>query len=310
MANTWYEKHGYDKNPFELNPLKDEKRTLFDRENEAKEVVYRILSQNMLFIEGKKGLGKSALLKHAIDRFKGKGKVIYVDSNAVHKKLNIENLLLGAKKVSPTRKKFPKNMILLLDNVNQLSMLNNERIKYYFDQNYLRSVIFTGVSYNSVEFSDSVRSRIGKRIIKINPISPSAAVEMVMERLGEKNNDLLSEELTKEIFNRSKGDLKKFLLDCYSVCDFTIKRGRKKATKDLMKKALKRDVEKVEALKEIIEEEKSVSEFAKVCEVCGEKLKKVGEYYRCKNCDTYCTVCGAFVEEDDLVCPECGAHFD
>ncbi len=307
---SWYEKIGLEKNPFEIDPLNDVARTLFDRDKESKEVVYRIVSQNMLFIEGAKGSGKTALLKHAIDNFKGKGKVIYVDSNAVNKKLNIEEVLSGAKKLNPTKERYPKDMILLLDNVEELSKLNNERIKYLFDQNYLKSVIFTGKNYESAEFTDSVRSRIGKRVIKLNPLSEDTAAEMIKDRLGEKNSGLLSDSTIKDIYSHSNGDLKKFLMDTYLVCELAGSGKNKRITKQMIEKALTKDAEKVKSFAEIIDHEKEVSIETKTCEDCQGELKKFGEYYRCENCDTFCTECGNIVESEDESCPECGVDFD
>lgn len=48
----------------------------------------------------------------------------------------------------------------------------------------------------------------------------------------------------------------------------------------------------------------------KTCENCGQELKKVGKYYRCKDCDTYCGNCGCLVKENAKDCPECGERFD
>jgi chromosomal replication initiation ATPase DnaA len=308
-VKTWYEKIGFEKNPFETDPLKDEVRTLVGREKEAKEVIYRILSQNMLFIEGKKGSGKTALLKHAIDNFEGKGKVIYVDSNAVNKKLNIEKILSGAKKES-TKEKYPKNMILLLDNVEELSKLNNERIKYLFDQNFLKSVIFTGNSYEAAEFTESVRSRIGNRIIRLTSLSDDDAVELLKERLGEKNEDMWTDQVIREIYSRTDGDLKKFLMDAYLVADCAANEKSKRITKQLIEKALIRDTKKIKDFAETLKLEKEISKETRTCEDCQGELKKFGEYYRCENCDTFCTECGCIIDAEDTSCPECGANFD
>lgn len=307
---NWYEKLGFEKNPFEIDPLKDEERALISREKEAKEVLYRIVSQNMLFIEGKKGCGKTALLKYAIDNFKGKGKIIYIDSYAVNKKLNIEKTLSGAKKINPTKEKYPKDMILLLDNVEELSKLNNERIKYLFDQNYLKSVIFTGKSYDAAEFTESIRSRIGNRIIRLPSLSEDDAIEIINSRLNGKNDGLLSDLIIKDVYSRSDGDLKKFLMDAYLVCDFAAKEKSKKITKQMIEKALARDSRRIKDFAETIKLEKEMSKETKTCEDCNGELKKFGEYYRCENCDTFCTECGCLVEAEDTSCSECGANFD
>jgi len=88
----WFEDLGFDDNPFNLNPLKTNFK-LAGREKESKEILYRIASGSMLLIEGTIGTGKTALLKYAIDNFKGKGKVVYVDGNKLSKRLNVDDLL-------------------------------------------------------------------------------------------------------------------------------------------------------------------------------------------------------------------------
>ena len=56
MIMKWYEKLGFDENPFELDPLKTE-FSIMGVDKEAKEVLYRISAGSMLVIEGKEGSG-------------------------------------------------------------------------------------------------------------------------------------------------------------------------------------------------------------------------------------------------------------
>jgi voltage-gated potassium channel Kch len=52
VEDKWYLNYDFDSNPFEINPIKDEPRQLIGLEDLEKEIVYRILSGNMLFIIG------------------------------------------------------------------------------------------------------------------------------------------------------------------------------------------------------------------------------------------------------------------
>ena len=88
----WFKKLKFKHDPFEIDPI-NTNYELINRDKEQKELLYRILSGSMLLIEGKSGSGKTALLKYAIDNFKGKGKVIYVDANKLNKRLDIHDLL-------------------------------------------------------------------------------------------------------------------------------------------------------------------------------------------------------------------------
>ena len=170
----WFEELGFDDNPFNIDALKTD-FNFIGRDKEAKEILYRIASGSMLLIEGKAGIGKTALLKYAIDNFKGEGKVIYVDGNKLNKRLDVSDLL----------KKKPKGMILLMDNVQYLSKKNNERIKYYYDQDYIKSVVFTTTDYSLVRFTNAIKDRIGKNIIKLKKLKPSYAIKIAGERLND-----------------------------------------------------------------------------------------------------------------------------
>lgn len=272
----WFEELGFDNNPFELNPLETD-FNLIGKEKEGKEILYRIASGSMLLIEGKTGTGKTALLKYAVDNFKGEGKVVYVDGNKLNKRLNVSDLL----------KK--KGMILLMDNVQYLSKKNNERIKYYYDEDYIKSAVFTTTDYSLVNFSNAIKDRIGKNIIKLKDLSQSNALKIAKERLGDK--EILPGDVLKQLYKDSD-NIKEFLRNCDSLCGYLVKKGKEKAQIE--------DIKKIS--KEKIEEEKEETD---ICSECDKKLVKVDEYWRCKNCDQYCEKCGALVNDEDESCPEC-----
>jgi len=196
----WYEEHGFPSNPFESDAM-DSDYELFGRDEEAKELFYRISSGSMVVIEGKPGSGKTALLKYAIDNFKGEGKVVYVDANKLDKNFNVTNLI----------KEKPKGMIMLLDNVHNLSEKNNLRIKYFFDEDYIASVVFTTVDYGTVNFSDPIKSRIGKNIIKLRKINQKSSLAIAKERFN--GRDILNDTEIKTAYRGSE-TAKEFLKAC------------------------------------------------------------------------------------------------
>lgn len=277
----WFEELGFDDNPFNIDALKTD-FNFIGRDKEAKEILYRIASGSMLLIEGKAGTGKTALLKYAIDNFKGEGKVIYVDGYKLNKRLNVSNLL----------KKKPKGMILLMDNVQYLSKKNNERIKYFYDQDYIKSVVFTTTDYSLVSFTNAIKDRIGKNTIKLKKLKPSYAIKIAKERLNDK--EILSKDVLKELYKNSD-DIKVFLRNCDLLCSRVVKKGKEKAVKEDIKKLPKEE----------IEEEKEETD---ICSECGEKLVKAGEEWRCRNCDNYCEKCGALADDEDRECPECSSE--
>jgi chromosomal replication initiation ATPase DnaA len=281
----WYEELDMDENPFETDSL-DSDFEIIGKDKECDEVIYKISSGNLLVIEGPEGSGKTALLKHAIDNFKGKGKVIYVDANKLSKRLDINELI---------RKK-PKGMILLMDNIDYISQKNNEKLKYYYDEDKIRAVVFTTKDYSKVNFSEAIKNRIGNSIIKLTNPEVEQAIEIIYDRL-QNNSEILPENVLKKLFSNSK-NLKLFFQECDTLCEYLVDNDKDKATlKDLdnIKKKTKVDESNIDN---------------ELCSVCENKLIKIRDVWRCENCDQYCLGCGSLVDDEDDVCPGCGAMFD
>ncbi|MFH1642527.1 MAG: ATP-binding protein [Nanoarchaeota archaeon] len=291
----WFEKLGFYENPFEIN-LFGTDFGLAGLKKQKEDILYRVSAGSMVLVEGLPGSGKTGLLKHVIDNFKGDGRVIYVDGAKLNKALDIESLLInryGWK--GRLLKKKPKNMILLLDNVNSISRKNAEKIKFYYDQDYLRSVVFSTHDYSSVEFDDSIRDRIENRIIKLKFPGKKNLVKMLHGRL--EDNDAFTDAILKEIVDNSDQNPTSVLLNAQKVGKHIASNGKESLNiKEIVKK----------------KSEKKITEDASIfqCANCSDQLVSVGKYWRCNNCDSFCSDCGAIVNDDDSECPECEAEFE
>ena len=226
----WYEELDFDENPFDTNPIKFSNK-LVGIDDISEELTYRINAGSIVFVQGKKGNGKTALLWNIIKRFRGRGKLIYVDCAALESDLNIEGLLvrkhgligglLGVK---------PRGMILLLDNVSELSNRNMERVKYFFDEGYLNSVIFTGLDFKAVGFSKSLKDRIGKRILTLKELEPFQAVTAIRNRIGD--TEIISDELIEAAFIKSGKNMLAFLKNLEKVFSKIVESKKQKITKE------------------------------------------------------------------------------
>lgn len=307
----WYKKLGYYKNPFILNPFKERVSWIGDNQI-LKDAAYYIRSGSLIYVQGSKGSGKTKFLKSLIDSFKGK--IIYVDAGSFMKTLNIEQLLRNKNgfKGKILAKK-PKDMILFIDNANELSKTNFERIKYYYDQGFLQSVVFTGNNIKKTGFSESMLSRISNRLIKLNPLSEKDAIEIVAKRLGEDIDDedaLISKDIIKKIYSSSKKNHRLFLINLHRVFEeLGFDNDDKLESKhiDVLKDKL--DISEEEQFEKELEAD-IIKLENKYKDEDGNPIIEIGDYYRNPSSDMFCSNCGAIVSSDENICPECESEFE
>lgn len=243
----WYEELDYEENPFKDN----EDTELVGYEEVIDEVLYRLESGNLVCVEGKEGAGKTAVLKAAINKFRGTGRLVYLNGQNMDNGLNVEKVF--KKKAGLMKRLFnkkPKDMILLFDEVQNISKKNCERLKYYYDNNFIRSAVFTSSDFNKANFTTSLKDRIS-RTIKLREMTEDEAVDVVQSRLG--SDEIIPEEVIKEVFNKSKRNMKSFLKNCESLCKFALENNGKTVLPEHVKEVIKESEEIVEKPKEVNE---------------------------------------------------------
>ncbi len=224
----WFEELDFDENPF----TDTEHTELIGYDDTLDEIMYGISAGHIMFIEGNSGQGKTALLKRAIARFKGGGNVVYLNCKKLENGLNIEHTL--NKKNGFFGRLFnkpPKGMILLVDEIHDLSKRNSERLKYYYDQNFVSSVVFTGEDIKKVDFTRSMLDRVSK-VIRLKEISGDDAVDILHTRL--ENHEIIPDDIAKDVFRISQGNPKLFLQNCEALCKLAIERKNKLVTEDMV----------------------------------------------------------------------------
>ncbi len=219
----WFEKRDFFENPFSTEPTTE----LTGLNEVSEELQYRVASGSMVFLEGSEGSGKTSLLKFLVQKFGGFGKVMYVDLKNKDKGFDIKALMQNrygflGKLFGATL----KDMILLLDNVNQISKRNAGVIKYYFDHGYIKSVVFSGESYKDADIPRGVRERIGSRVVRIKRLTSDEALQLFRSRIDDK---LLSDAFVKKLYKKS-GSTKDFLKKCDKLYDYITSNGIKNVT--------------------------------------------------------------------------------
>ena len=192
----------------------------------------------MAFIEGKFGNGKSTILKHLINKLRGERKVIYFACNRIDKDLDIEKLLIGKYGFwGRLFKVHPKDMLVLLDEAQDLTPENTQRIKYFFDQGNIKSVVFTGVSYERCNLHESIKDRIGKDVLKLRELSDDEAILLIRNRIGETN--LMSDEIVKKLWKLSNKNPRRLLQYSDMVCRKVVETDEKEVTDKIVREVLK-----------------------------------------------------------------------
>ena len=298
FMKSWYKALGYYKNPFLISPM-NEQTPLVGRQDERATALYHIKAGSILAILGKQGYGKTRFIRDLITNFKGK--VVYVDARTISKTLDIEQLL--RKKKGLSGKLFgskPKHMVLFVDNAEELSQVNSERLKYYFDNEYLKSVIFATTAIKNCDFSESMVDRIANRIITLPSVTEDEIVEIVENRLDEtlgEDDSILTKEILLEVFKHSNS-VKEFLRNINKVCAKMHEEGEESVTKEHLEVLNSKEEDVVE---QNIEVEHAVPD---------DHIVKIGKYYRDPSKEMFCSNCGAIVSDDDIECPECHAEFE
>jgi len=235
--SLWWRKLGFYTNPFTIKPAVFDNK-VFGQDKILEELYYKIPAGTMSFIEGPLGTGKTTIMKHVISKFRGKGKVIFFSCNRIDSELNLEELLRGKYGFwGRLMGLMPKEMIVLLDEAQQLSTANTERIKYFFDQGNIKSVVFTGVSYERCNLHESIKDRIGKDVLKLRELSDDEAILLIRNRIGETN--LMSDEIVKKLWKLSNKNPRRLLQYSDMVCRKVVETDEKEVTDKIVREVLK-----------------------------------------------------------------------
>jgi hypothetical protein len=219
---NWYKRFGYDTNPFELNPFFT-KYTLINHESVVKNIMVELFSGNLVVLKGIAGSGRTALLAQLLSRI-GKKKALYIDCATLDAHVDIEQFLSNSRGVfARIFSGRPKQLMVLFDNAQHLSRKNTEKIKYFFDQNYIKGAVFAITNPSSLSFSPSFWDRVSQTIA-IPPVNEFEALRIVRDRFSDQL--FLSDAAILKIFSLCDQNIKKTLIASHAICAAVSKEGR------------------------------------------------------------------------------------
>ena len=264
MNSIWFKELGFFNNPFSIKPAIFSDK-LVGYEAVVDELSYGILNKKILFLEGEYGEGKSSILKRLLNDFGGKKQVIYYSCNRIEARLNVKKLLNG--RYGFWGKLFdlkPKDMILFLDEAQELSKKDYEKLHSYFQEGYFKAIVCVGKEFKEEEISEKLKDNMQQ--IKLSELSDDDAIKLVRRRVG--SLPLLSDGIIKSLFSVSNKNVRLLLKNCEAVCKHAVNYGETKITEEMINKVLgvkvkieKKPVEKkkkVEKKPEPKKEEKKV----------------------------------------------------
>lgn len=227
-------KTGFNPNTFSDDATKTLDK-LISREQEVNDLLYWVESGSVILIEGPKKSGKTRLAFEVIEKFKGKGKVIYVDLETYNKEIDIGHLIIGNQSFfRKLMNKMPKEMILIVDNSHSLDNDFYRRLQFFFDQNYLKSVILIKKSNTQLYLPESVKSRIGDRIIELNPLSKEESLKIINNRI----KNLFTKEHLSKVWEKSPNFVD-FLKNCEKLTTYYSKENPKRINDNLIQEIIK-----------------------------------------------------------------------
>lgn len=205
----WYHKLGYEENPFTIKPaFFDDEIIGYDKE--VDELIKKLSSNKICFLEAEYGKGKSSIIKYLINEFAGKNKIIHISRNRSDRALNYIKLLKSANKgFGKLLGLKAKKTILIVDEVSKINKKDCDQITDLYKNGFIRSILFADISLEKSNISDDLKKKIGKNIIRLKDLTPKDIVELTYNRL--ENKELISEDLIKKIFEKSKKNTRLYL---------------------------------------------------------------------------------------------------
>ena len=236
----WYKSFGWEENPFFIKTSTE----LVGLDERKKELINYILSNDICFLNGPTGVGKTSLLKWVKENLKNH-KVIYLDAAGIDKNFSLTTYLKKHNSFFNKlfKNNFPKNIVVLLDESQDCDEELIKALKLHWDHNHIKSIVITQINPKLTKFSESFKHRVGERIVVLGQLSKSEGYDLVKLRTGDKNPfDVTAIEA---ILEHSNFIPRKILEACEIVC---IKNTEKKKQINAfdVESALKHPIENIE----------------------------------------------------------------
>lgn len=211
----WYKQYNWSENPF--NAKFNTQLVGFDRQKQL--LADYISSGDLCLVTGESGTGKTSLLKWLQKNVKGH-RIRYLSAEGLDEFFNLRKFVKSLLR--------QKKTVLLLDEAQFCDENLRMQLKTLWDAGMIKSSIIAQPNAELANFSQSIRSRMGNRVIKLVKMDTQTAKELIDLRTGGKHP--FTDEIIEEIVTASNRNPRKILENCESIC--IALKGKKLTLKD------------------------------------------------------------------------------
>lgn len=198
----WYKRFSWKKNPFDVK-CSDE---VIGLEQEKEKLLDYINSGDACIILGDAGVGKSSLLKW-LKKNLWKYKMNYINAEGMNEFYSFKKHV---------KKGWLRKNVLLLDEAHICNEDNRREMKLLWDGDVVKSLVIAQLPSNLNEYSESLKKRIGSRIIKLGRMNLEKAKALVDFRTNGKNP--FDENSLKVLLEDAEYNPRKLLENCELAC--------------------------------------------------------------------------------------------
>jgi hypothetical protein len=181
---TWYKELKFTKNPLDIRPNPN----VIGLKEQEKEIVNHILKEDICFVNGLTGSGKSSMLLR-IQRILKNHEFIFLDAHDLPSKFSLEKELKKKRNFFDkiTFREFPKEKpVLIIDEFQATDprIILNARSKWENpEKRVIKSIIVAQISKHLDNCSKSFKERVGNKVVSMRPLKHDELKEMLKRRL-------------------------------------------------------------------------------------------------------------------------------
>lgn len=247
----WYKKYGWAGNPFEVKCSKE----VIGLDKEKERLIEYVNSGDACVILGDSGVGKTSLIKW-LEKNSFRHKMNYINAEEIGEYYSLRKNV---------KKGWIRKSVLLLDEAHLCDEEIRKEVKLLWDANIIKSAVIAQMPSSLNEYSESLRKRIGSRVIKLGRLDLEKAKAIIDFRT--KNKNPFDENSLKLLVEEADYNPRKILENCELACMELNK-------EELNENNIKRLLQKKQAIElEVLEKPKEVELPSNLMPIPPDQLK-------------------------------------